>query len=204
MTRESGNGAAPDTGPKPNGNGRREDERNNNGNKIDALILAYAEEKKRSSECLNRLQYLQADFDNYRKRVDRQIDDARKSSNERLILALLDVMDELELAIKNAKADDCASALVEGVEMTLKRLKKVLEGEGLTPIESVGKPFNPSMHSVSCTVEDDGTDEGTVLEEQRKGYLLNNKVIRPSMVKISVKGNSENKCDKDQEVKNNE
>jgi len=201
MKNDTNHDEGPLIGSEVQENDHKEDPNNK---KIDALILALAEEKKRSAEYLNRLQYLQADFDNYRKRVDRQIDDARKSSNERLIISLLDVMDELDLAIKNAKDDKCADTLTEGVEMTLKRLRKVLEVEGLAPIISIGKHFDPAFHSVACTLFDGDAEEGTVLEELRKGYMLNNKVIRPSMVKISVKKNPDNKCNNDQEVKNNE
>jgi molecular chaperone GrpE len=173
---------------------------------VDALIVAYGEEKKRSADYLNRLKYMQADFENYRKRVDRQIEEAKRTSNERLVMDLLEVMDELELAVSNGKA--CESATItEGVEMTLKKLRKILEAEGVKPIESVGKKFDPDLYSVICTAPREDVEESTVLEELRKGYIMNGKVIRPSMVKISIrssasKNNKEN--DNSKEEKNNE
>ncbi|MCX8150264.1 MAG: nucleotide exchange factor GrpE [Candidatus Bathyarchaeota archaeon] len=144
-------------------------------------------EKKRSEEYLTRLKYVQADLENLRKRCDREIQQARQYSNERLIIQLLDVVDELELAIKSAQTTKSTEALIEGVQMTLKRLRKVLEQEGVSPIESEGKPFDPSKHNAVATVEREDIDGCVVLEEVRKGYILKDKVIRPCIAKVSVK-----------------
>jgi molecular chaperone GrpE len=151
------------------------------------LAEELAAEKKRSEGYLARLQYLQADFENLRKRCDRQIQQVSQYSNERIIISLLDVVDELELAVKTAQATDSAQTLVEGVQMTLKRMRKVLEQEGVTPIESVGKPFDPSKHSAIAAEERDDVDGCVVVEEMRKGYIMKDKVIRPSVVKVAVK-----------------
>jgi molecular chaperone GrpE len=177
--------------------------------KVDALIIALAEERKRSEEYLNRLKYLQADFDNYRKRMDRQLEEVKRSANQRLVCELLDILDELEMAVKSGSSAGPVDALIQGVSMTLKKLRKVLEAEGVALIESVGKHFDPSLHAAVCTVEKEGVEEGTVLEEVRRGYIMNDKVIRPSIVKVAVKnsgskkGNDKNQC-KNQEVKSNE
>jgi molecular chaperone GrpE len=173
---------------------------------VDALIAAYAEEKKRSEDYLNKLKYMQADFENYRKRVDRQIEEVKRTSNERLVMDLLEVMDELELAVSNSKACESA-ALTEGVEMTLKKLRKTLEAEGVKHIESVGKKFDPDLDSVISTAPNEDVEESTVLEELRKGYIMNGRVIRPSMVKISIRSSGlKNNKDNDnlKEEKNNE
>ena len=144
-------------------------------------------ERKRGADYLARLKYFQADFENLRKRCDREILQASQYSNERLIIPLLDVVDELELAIKNAKATNSAQTLVEGVEMTLKRLRKVLEQEGVTPIVSVNATFDPSKHNALAAEERDDVENCVVIEEIRKGYVMKGKVIRPSMVKVAVK-----------------
>ncbi len=144
-------------------------------------------EKKRSEDYLSRLTYLQADFENLRKRCDRQIQQVSQYSNERLVIQLLEVVDELELAVKNAQTANSAETLVEGVKMTLKRLRKVLELEGVSPIESEGKPFDPSKHNAVAVVERDDVDGCIVLEEVRKGYAMKGKVIRPSIVKVATK-----------------
>ncbi|MCQ5362525.1 MAG: nucleotide exchange factor GrpE [Candidatus Methanomethylicia archaeon] len=156
--------------------------------KIGALMAALEEEKRRSEDYLNRLKYMQADFENFRKRMDRQIEEIKRQSSERIVLGLLDVVDELEMAIKNAKSSGSVETLIDGVEMTLKKLKKVLAGEGVSQIECVGKPFDPSVHEVACVV--DGDSDGVVLEEVRKGYVMGGRVIRPSVVKISKKSSS--------------
>ena len=147
-------------------------------------------ERKRSEEYLNSLKYLQADFENLKRRCERQIEQATKYSNERLAVKLLDVVDELEMAVKNAEASGSAQTLVEGVQMTLKKLRKVLEQEGVSPIESEGKPFDPSKHSAVAAVERDDVEGCVVAEEVRKGYIMKDKVIRPSIVKVAVKKNS--------------
>ncbi len=146
-----------------------------------------ATEKKRSEDYLTRLKYLQADFENLRNRCDRQIKQVSDYSNERLIIQLLEVVDELELAVKNAQTTDSASTLIEGVQMTLRRLRKVLEQEGVTPIESVNKPFDPSKHNAIAAEEREDVENCVVIEEMRKGYMMKEKVIRPSIVKVAVK-----------------
>lgn len=153
---------------------------------LSGLEQQLAAEKKRSEEYLNRLKYLQADFENVKKRCDRQIQEAKNYCTERLIIELLDVTDELELALKTAQSSDSAQSLIEGVQMTLKKLKKVLAEEGVSPIASVGKVFDPSLHNAIATTERDDIDKCVVAEEVRKGYIMKDKVIRPSTVKVAV------------------
>ncbi len=156
-------------------------------------------EKKRSEQFMTRLKYLQADFENLRRRCDRQIEEVTQYSNERIIIQLLEVVDELELAIKNAQFTESVQTLTEGVQMTLKRLRKVLEQEGVTPIESVDQPFDPSKHNAIAAVERDDVENCVVIEEVRKGYMMKNKVIRPSIVKVAVKKSSSNKTGEKQD-----
>ena len=145
-----------------------------------------AAERKRSEEYLTRLKYLQADFENVKKRCDRQIQEAKKYCTERLILELLEVVDELELALKTAQSSDSAPPLIEGVQMTLKKLKKVLAQEGVSYIACEGKVFDPSRHNEIATTERDDVEQCVVAEEVRKGYIMKEKVIRPSIVKVAV------------------
>ena len=151
-------------------------------------------EKKRSEDYLTRLKYLQADFENFKKRSDRQIEEAKKYCTERLITQLLDVQDELEMALKTAQTADSAKPLIEGVQMTLKKLRKVLEQEGVTPIEcEAGKVFNPACHHAVSAAERDDVEASVVTEEVRKGYTMKDKVIRPSIVKVAVKSSKSQK-----------
>ena len=151
-------------------------------------------EKKRSEDYLTRLKYLQADFENFKKRSDRQIEEAKKYCTERLVTQLLDVQDELEMALKTSQTADSAKSLIEGVQMTLKKLRKVLEQEGVTPIEcEAGKVFNPACHHAVSAAERDDVEACIVTEEVRKGYKMRDKVIRPSIVKVAVKSSKSQK-----------
>src|SRR4030043_570010 len=135
-------------------------------------------EKKRSEEYLTRLKYLQADFENLKKRSDRQVDEAKKYCTERLVIQLLDVQDELEMALKTAKAANSLQPLIEGVQMTLKKLGKILEQEGVSPIEcEAGKVFNPACHHAVAASERDDVEACVVTEEGRKGYIMKDKGI---------------------------
>jgi len=146
-------------------------------------------EKKRSEDYLTRLTYLQADFENMKKRFDREVEQTRSYCNERIIMQLLEVVDELELAVKNGEISiQSTENLLDGVEMTLKKLRKVLEQEGVTEIANPeGQVFDPSKHHAVATVESDDVDDGIVLEQIRKGYIMRGRAIRPTIVKVAVK-----------------
>ncbi|UCE95244.1 MAG: nucleotide exchange factor GrpE, partial [Candidatus Bathyarchaeota archaeon] len=105
--------------------------------------------------------------------------------NERLILELLEVMDELEGAVQEDKKTAPIAVFLQGVVMIMKKLGKILEKEGVSPIECIGQAFDPLKHEIIAKVEND--EEGKIIEEVRKGYIMKGKVIRPSIVKISVK-----------------
>jgi molecular chaperone GrpE len=153
----------------------------------EALKQPLDEEKKLSEEYLTRLKYALADLENLKKRYDRQIEEVKKYSNERIIIELLDVVDELEMAVTSGSSSGSAESLIQGVEMTLKKLKTVLKNEGVSPIECVGKPFDPSKHNAVAKMEKDGVKDCIVIEEVRKGYIMKEKVIRPSIVKVVMK-----------------
>ena len=166
----------------------RADETTKEKEKLEELANALEEEKKRSEDYLNRLKYMQADFENLKKRLDRQLEEVRKYCNERLVLELLGIADELEVAIQEGKQTKSTAIFLQGVEMTMKKLRTVLEKEEVSPIECIGQAFDPSKHEVIAKVEND--EEGKIIEEIRKGYIMNGKVIRPSFVKITVKPSS--------------
>ena len=151
-------------------------------------------EKKRSEDYLTRLKYLQADFENLKKRYDRQMEETKNYCTERLVIQLLEVQDELEMAVKNAQSESSAQTLIEGVQMTLKKLRKVLEQEGVSPIEcEAGKVFNPSCHNAVAVDERDDVEACVITEEVRKGYIMKDKVVRPSIVKVAVKSSKTKK-----------
>ena len=151
-------------------------------------------EKKRSEEYLQQLKYLQADYENLKKRTDRQLIEAKKYSTENIVTELLDVQNELELAITNAKSTSSKDAIIEGIQMTLKKLSKVLEKEGVSQIEcKEGKVFDPKFHHAISATERDDIDNCLIVEELRKGYTMRDKVIRPSIVKVVVKSSKNEK-----------
>jgi molecular chaperone GrpE len=162
-------------------------------------------EKKRSEDYLTRLKYLQADFENFKKRNDREVEQIKIYGNECLVTQLLDVVDELELAIKNSEISNSPDCLIEGVELTLKKLRKVLEREGVNPIENPeGKVLDPTRHNAIAAVERDDVADSTVIEEIRKGYIMRGKVIRPTIVKVAVKPKNNQNLSNQTEEKNNE
>lgn len=129
---------------------------------------------------------LYAEFENYKKRVTKDKEDLVKYGYENLLYDLLPVIDNLDMALQHA-SNDVSSGLVQGVEITLKELRKTLEKFGLAPIEAIGKPFDPLVHHAMTQVERDDVDEKTIVEEYRKGYRLRDKVLRPSLVAVSKK-----------------
>ena len=159
--------------------------------KLKNLEEALSAEEAKSKEYLDRLKYLQADFENYRRRVEKEFQELIQRGNEKLIVGLLNVMDDLEKAIEASKKTENMSAFLEGVEMIYKKLCSILEQEGLTKLEAVGKPFDPNMHEVLVKVPTKDYGDGIVIEEVRKGFMFKGKVVRPSIVKVAseeVKG----------------
>jgi len=149
---------------------------------------ALKEEREKSENHLRRLKYLQADFENYRKRMEKTLNDIVQMGKERIISGLLSAFDELEMAVRVGSETENKQALIEGVEMTLKKMRTALTQEGLLRIESVGRMFNPDLHEVAEKIPTDKYDANTIIEEVRTGYMLGDKVIRPSVVKIATRG----------------
>ncbi|MEX1030486.1 MAG: nucleotide exchange factor GrpE [Paenibacillaceae bacterium] len=127
----------------------------------------------------------QADFDNFRRRSRQEKEEFAKYASSKLIEQLLPVVDSFERALATGKETTDTEALLKGVDMIFRMLSQVLEQEGLKSIEAVGQPFNPDFHQAIMTVENAEHDEGIVIEEIQKGYNLKDKILRPSMVKVS-------------------
>lgn len=139
------------------------------------------------AELNNRLARAQADFENYRRRMQREKEDMAIYANQKLLLNLLPVLDNLERALGTPPVSG-DEKLRQGVELIARSFREALAREGLTPIEAVGQPFNPNFHEAVMTVESAEHDEDTVVAELQKGYQLGDRVIRPSMVQVSKKG----------------
>jgi len=157
---------------------------------------AFADESARLTEELKEMseKYLRlyAEFDNYKKRVNKDKEELLKYGQESLLYELLTVIDNLELALKHA-SDEVSTGLIQGVEITYKELMKTLEKFGLTAVEAEGENFDPSVHHAMSQVERDDVEENIVVEEYRKGYKLKDKVLRPSLVSVSKKPPEDNR-----------
>lgn len=162
------------------------EEQRKNDKQVETLEKTLEAEKKRSEEYLTQLKYARADIENLVKRFDRQLEDAKLQANERIIVQLLDVVDELEMAVKSAASSGSEENLAQGVKMTLKKLTKILENEEVRPIKSLGEPFDPVEHNAVERIEKEGVEGCIVIEEVRRGYTMRGKVIRPSIVKVAV------------------
>lgn len=154
------------------------------------------QEKLKAQEYLRQLKYLQADFDNYRKRTERQVQELTTRCNEKLVAELLWFLDDLERAIESGKKSTDQSALLKGVEMIHKNLVRMLEKEGVEHIDAIGKAFDPNIHELGTKIPRNDCEEGLVLEEVRKGFAYKGRVLRPCIVNIScIKDNEEKKIE---------
>jgi len=148
--------------------------------------LKLKSEADKSEELSGKVLRLQADFENTRKRIEREKQDFVKFANEGIILELLNVLDDLERSVSLAETHkDDLTAFLKGVEMILAHLYEMLKEYGLKPIDAEGKIFDPHFHEALVQVENEDLPEHTVVEELQKGYLLNERVIRTAKVKVS-------------------
>lgn len=153
--------------------------------KILTLEAELIQVKAKAEEHYVQLLRLQADFDNYRKRTQKEKAEIIKYASERVVGDLLPVLDNFERAISAAQIKPDFSAFSQGVELIFRQLQSALDKEGLKAIDAVGQPFDPNLHDAVQRVESEDHSENTVVDELQKGYYLNEKVLRPSMVKVS-------------------
>ena len=145
-------------------------------------------EVEKAKECQDKLLRAQADFDNLRKRLEKERVEFLKYANEEILLELLNVLDDLERTINLAedKHEDL-NAFLKGVEMILAHLYDMLKQHGVKPIEAEGKVFDPHYHEALMQVENKDLPEHTIVEVLQKGYLMHERVIRTAKVKVSKK-----------------
>ena len=141
--------------------------------------------KESSEASLNKLKYLMADFDNYRKQMERQAASKTESIKAELLLKFLNIRDDYLRALSVTRKSKLDPVVIEGLEGILRNIDSLLSSEGVREIETVGTPFDPNIHDAVAHSQRDDMDENTVTAEIRKGYMLNDKVLRPSLVEIS-------------------
>jgi molecular chaperone GrpE len=142
--------------------------------------------KEFSESSLNKMRYLMADFDNYRKQMEKQLASKAESIKAELLLKFLNIRDDYLRALSVARQSKSEQGVViEGLEGILKNIDSLLVSEGVREIEAVGTPFDPNVHDAIAYSARDDLAENTVTAEIRKGYMLNGRVLRPSLVEIS-------------------
>jgi molecular chaperone GrpE len=158
-------------------------------NKLELFQLREDLRKARDSadDSLNKLRYMVADFDNYRKQTEKQVSSKIEASRAEILLKFLNVRDDYLRALNMIKHDKPDAVIIEGLQGILKNFDNILSSEGVVEIESVGTPFDPNIHDALNFSYSDRLPENTVTNEIRKGYMYNNKVLRPSLVEISKK-----------------
>ncbi|MFH1156085.1 MAG: nucleotide exchange factor GrpE [Pseudomonadota bacterium] len=145
---------------------------------IESLQAEMAAEK-------DRVLRLSAEFDNYKKRTAREMDDFRKFANESLFKQILTVVDNLERAIATGGDSEVEGGILEGVKLTHREMMKFFNMFNITPVKAEGKPFDPAYHQAVTQQETDEHPANTVIMELQKGYLLHERLLRPSMVVVS-------------------
>ena len=143
--------------------------------------------KRQSEEYYNRLLRMQADFENYKKRIAREREDMYNIALETITAQLLPVVDNMERAVDAFRKDKLDEKYISGVEMVCNQIVDILGKNGVKEIEAMDKDFDPNLHHAVMQVPGEDEDENKIKEVFQKGYILGNKVIRPSLVKVSVK-----------------
>lgn len=153
--------------------------------RIKALEEELEEARAQAQENYDKYVRLYAEFENYRKRVAREKAELVKYGNEELLKEILPVVDNLEKALEHAHKGDDPYAIVQGVELILEQLRGVLKRFGVEPIEAVGERFDPERHEAVGEKETEGAEPGEVLFEVQKGYMLNDRLLRPAKVVVA-------------------
>jgi molecular chaperone GrpE len=152
---------------------------------IEDLKKRLEEKEREAKENLDRLLRTAADFENFKKRAAREKEDWLKFANEDLIRSILPFIDNLERAVNHAEKVADTGVLIEGIKLTLQQIHQTLNRFGLVPFDSVGKPFDPERHEAMVMIETDQHEPNQVVEEFQRGYLLNERLLRPASVSVA-------------------
>lgn len=140
--------------------------------------------QQEKDDVYDKLVRLQAEYDNFKKRTQKEKQSERKYKSQDLVNELLPAIDNFERALQVEVSEE-ASNFVEGVSMVYRQIQDALKSQGVEEIESVGKEFDPNIHHAVMQVEDEEQESNIILEEMQKGYMLKDRVIRPAMVKVN-------------------
>jgi molecular chaperone GrpE len=185
---KKGNGHAPPDGASPPpadaSKGPDTQEQQTVENIIDDLEKRALTAEAQAKELHDRLLRNAADFENFKKRSKKEVDEGMAKGREQILKEVLPVIDNLERALKHAPGDD---PLAQGVRMVEKQLLQALEKFGVTRFSALGQPFDPNMHDAIQQVETNETAPGLVAQEYSSGYLMSGKLLRPAMVAVAKK-----------------
>ncbi len=165
-----------------NGVDREFEEQLRNASELEAQV---AEERKRADEYLDNWRRTAADFQNYKRRMEKDRAEHAQYANERLLKRLLDVLDSFDIGFREMPDDVKNAAWVQGMRAVQRQLELILESEGVTPIETEGQAFDPNVHEAMVYEPAPGATEGQILDELQRGYKLHDRVLRPSRVKVA-------------------
>jgi molecular chaperone GrpE len=180
--------ARADNGDNNSSNNKAEKAQSQQVDETEELRKELTAAKEAAEGNLSKLRYLMADFDNYRKQMEKHVTSRVESIKAELLLKFLNIRDDYERAIESARQKKSEPAVIQGLEGILKNIDSLLSAEGVKPIEAVGTPFDPNVHdAIAFSAKGDDVPENTVTAEIRRGYVLNGKVLRPSMVEIARK-----------------
>jgi molecular chaperone GrpE len=152
---------------------------------IEELKKRLEEKEKEAKENYDRFLRSAADFENYKKRVAKEKEEWTKFANEELIKGILPFVDNLERAIAHSEKTADLNSLIEGIRLTVQQFLQTLNKFGVSRIESLGKPFDPNVHEAMLLVETDEHKPNHVVQEFQRGYLLNDRLLRPATVSVS-------------------
>jgi molecular chaperone GrpE len=165
------------------------------------LRQALAEKTQEAADSYARLLRLAADMENLKKRQERERTDLRQFANENLVKELLPVVDNLERALAHGRQSEAPEALLEGIEMVYQGFLKALERFGVTPLDSLGHPFDPAFHNAVMQEAAPDLPDCSVIKELQKGFLMNQRLLRPAMVVVARNTQDDiNSCQTDSTV----
>ena len=149
------------------------------------LQAELAESRAKADEYLDGWQRSRAEFANYKKRVERDQLVVTQNAAGRIIKRYLEILDDLERALKNRPQEEEGAAWANGIELIYRKFKAILESEGISPIEAEGQFFDPNLHEAITSEESDEHESGQIIEVLQQGYMLGDRVLRPAMVRVA-------------------
>jgi molecular chaperone GrpE len=177
-----------DTADIPRSTRDEEQPQTNDSPSLEELLEQVEQFKAEAADMLDSLQRSRAEFANYRRRIEQERELQRSRATEQLVLRLLPVADDFERALRSVPPEIAAHKWFEGIQLVERKLWHALESEGISVMESVGQPFDPSRHE-AIMVDEGAAAADTVVEEYQRGYFVNDSVLRPAMVKVGAAPN---------------